>query len=179
VPYIHANPGSAAEWRLQLAKERRCKVGIAWAGRPTHKADRYRSLTLAQLAPLAESGAAFFALQKGPAAGQVKDTPEGMRLTDCSSALGDFGETAALVAGLDLVITVDTAAAHLAGAMGKPVWMLVPFVPDWRWLNGRSDTSWYPTMRLVRQKVLGDWTGAIAEVARELSAFTKRMSSRA
>ena len=129
-----------------------CKVGIVWAGRPEHKRDRHRSLTLAELAPLASiPNIAFYALQKGAAVSQADDAPAGMRLEILSPLLGDFADTAAAIMALDLVITVDTSVAHLAGALGKPVWLLLPYAPDWRWLQARSDSPWYPSARLFRQ----------------------------
>jgi len=176
VPYLYADPRKEAEWRMRMARERRFKVGLVWAGRPQHKGDKARSLRLEQFAPLAASGATFFSLQKGDAAEQGNTPPEGMRFVHCSPVLNDFTDTAALVANMDLVITVDTSVAHLVGAMGKPVWTLLPLSPDWRWMLKRSDTTWYPTMRLLRQTERGDWKSVIERAAAELSSFTKRMT---
>ena len=147
------------------------KVGVAWAGKPEHKNDRNRSCPLSVFAPLAQvRGVTFYSLQKGEAARQVADPPEGVTLVDMTAEVTDFAETAALISNLDLVISVDTAVVHLAGAMGKPIWTLLPFVSDWRWLLNREDSPWYPTMRLFRQERLGDWLGVFARVAEALQS---------
>ena len=146
------------------------KVGLAWAGSPTHKSDRNRSMKLSDLAPLGQvPGVRFFSLQKGAAAADAKTPPAGMKFVDWTEELKDFADTAALIANLDLVIAADTAVVHLAGAMGKPVWTLLPFVSDWRWLLEREDSPWYPTMRLLRQARVGDWESVIARAVDELS----------
>ncbi len=113
----------------------------------------------------------FHTLQKGPAAAQASQPPAGMELIDFSSDLTDFAETAALIQNLDLVICVDTAVAHLAGAMGKPVWILIPFEPDWRWMLNRSDSPWYPTMHLFRQTTQGNWNEVIDRVRHVLAEY--------
>ncbi|HQU42640.1 MAG TPA: glycosyltransferase family 9 protein, partial [Pirellulales bacterium] len=148
------------------------KVGLAWAGRSTHKNDHNRSLPLSLLAPLAAvPGIHFYSLQKGGPSSQAQNPPAGMRLTDWTDELADFADTAALVTNLDLVISVDTAVAHLTGALGKPVWLLAPHVSDWRWPPGRDDSGWYPTMRVFRQPRAGRWSKVIERAARELSAL--------
>jgi hypothetical protein len=171
VPYLHADAEDAGRWQDRLGGH--CallKVGLAWAGKPTHQNDRNRSMKLARLAPLGQlPGVHFFSLQKGTAAAEAKAPPAGMELVDWTEELKDFADTAALIANLDLVIAVDTAVVHLAGAMGKPVWTLLPFASDWRWLLDRADSPWYPTMRLFRQATPGDWDGVIRRVAAELS----------
>jgi Flp pilus assembly protein TadD len=168
--YLHADAAEAAAWRDRLADHSASlKVGLVWAGRPTHSNDRNRSIKLANFAPLARiPGVRFVSLQKGEAAAEAKSPPEGMELPDLTGELNDFADTAALIAALDLVIAVDTAVVHLAGAMGKPVWVLLPFAPDWRWLLNRNDSPWYPTMRLFRQHQPGQWTPVIAEIRQEL-----------
>ena len=169
IPYLRPCSELTASWRAALgAGDGRARIGICWAGSATHADDCDRSLTLSQFAPLARDEMEFFSLQKGPPAEQAKHPPPGMRLIDLSARLDDFADTAALIADLDLVITVDTAVAHLAGAMGKPVWVLVRWLGDWRWRVGRSDTPWYPTMRLFRQTSRGEWEDVIERVAREL-----------
>jgi hypothetical protein len=168
------------KWKSRIASHAasspaRLKVGLTWAGRPEHPNDHNRSMPLELLAPLTYlKDIEFFSLQKGAAARQATTVPAGMKLTDWSAELEDFAETAALVHNLDLIITVDTSIAHLAGAMGKQVWVLLPFVPDWRWLLDRGDSPWYPTMKLFRQNKLGDWTQVISEVARLLPGFSPR-----
>ena len=163
VPYLHADAHTAQFWKSRIAGyPPTLNVGLAWAGRPSHLNDRNRSIALASLGPLAQvPGIRVVSLQKGEAAAYARKVPTGMELIDWSEELNDFADTAALIANLDLVIAVDTAVVHLAGAMGKPVWVLLPYVPDWRWLLERKDSPWYPTMRLFRQKSLGDWADVI------------------
>jgi Flp pilus assembly protein TadD len=175
VPYLHADVAEAGVWRERLAA---CvpslKVGLVWAGSPTHRNDRNRSMKLASLTTLARvPGVRFVSLQKGEAAAEAKSPPEGMELLDPTDELNDFADTAALIAALDLVIAVDTSVVHLAGAMGKPVWVLLPFAPDWRWLLDRNDSPWYPTMRLFRQQRAGEWDPVVAEVRSELEALAE------
>ena len=170
-PYLSADAETATEWQRRVAGTA-CKVGIVWAGRPEHKRDRHRSLSLAQLAPLATiPNLAFYALQKGAAVTQADDAPAGMRLEILSPLLGDFADTAAAITALDLVITVDTSVAHLAGALGKPVWIMLPYAPDWRWLEERSDSPWYPTARLFRQDASRRWGPVVESVTTALAAF--------
>jgi hypothetical protein len=114
-------------------------------------------------------GVDFFRLQKSDGGKQA--APPGLDWTDWTEELHDFSQTAALVANLDLLISVDTSVAHLAGAMGKPVWLLLPYLPDWRWLLDREDSPWYPTMRLFRQTTAGDWAGVIQKVVEQLAIF--------
>jgi ADP-heptose:LPS heptosyltransferase len=147
------------------------RVGLSWAGRPTHLHDRHRSIPLAALTALAEvPDVTFFSLQKWDPAGEVNAAPGGLRLVDVTPRLFNFADTAALIANLDLVLCVDTAVAHLAGAMGRPAWVMLPFSPDFRWLLDRSDSPWYPTLRLFRQPAPGDWTAVFSAVGAELRA---------
>lgn len=178
-PYLFPDPTLAADWKRKIAaKEDEFKIGLAWAGNPKNPRDRSRSIRLDQLSPLAEisqsAGVQFYSLQKGQAAGQFP--PPGMNLIDWTRDLHDFADTAALIDNLDLVIAVDTAVVHLAAAMGKPVWVLLEFVPDWRWLMNREDSPWYPTIRLFRQKSRGDWQSAIDNLCQAL-AFIRRPKS--
>ncbi|MGD0389610.1 MAG: tetratricopeptide repeat protein [Tepidisphaeraceae bacterium] len=169
VPYLKPDRKQSAMWKKRLAAEYpHRRIGLAWAGSSAHKKDRTRSVELSQLAPLAAiPGNSFFSLQMGEAGKQVP--PAEMTLHDFTAELNDFADTAALLDNLDLVITVDTAVAHLAGAMGKPVWVLVSYAPDWRWLLRREDSPWYPTMRLFRQTSIGDWANVIQRVANSLA----------
>jgi hypothetical protein len=171
VPYLHADAAEKRRWQHRLADSGGVvKVGLAWAGNPIHKNDRIRSTNLAKLAPLGQvPGVRFFSLQKGAPAAEAKFPPPGLELVDWTRELKDLADTAALIANLDLVIAVDTVVVHLAGAMGKPVWTLLPFVPAWRWLLGRQDSPWYPTMRLFRQQSLGDWDCVVRQAAEALS----------
>nr|CAA9291163.1 FOG: TPR repeat [uncultured Armatimonadetes bacterium] len=169
VPYLRAEPEAVAHWQRLLAPFDGLKVGIVWAGNPAHRNDRNRSCALADFAPLAGiGGLTLFSLQKGPAAVQAGEPPAGMTLVDLDEDLTDFGQTAAALTALDLVIAVDTSVVHLAGALGKPVWVLLPFAADWRWLRERDDSPWYPTMRLFRQPAPGDWPGVFARVVETL-----------
>ena len=167
VPYLTADANLVEQWRQRMSNQPAgLKVGLVWAGRPQNRGDAQRSLELASLAPLAQvEGVELYSLQKGDASAQAKSGLAGMRMTDWAAELSDFADTAALLANLDLVISVDTAVAHLAGAMAKEVWTLIPFAPDWRWKLGRSDSPWYPTMRLFRQERWGDWNSVIEQVA--------------
>jgi len=177
VPYVRADPEKEARWRARLAgAQGACRVGLVWASQSRHRTAAAKSLPLEALAPLgAIPGAQFYGLQLGEAAREAQRPPAGMRLTDLSGELADFAETAAALASLDLVISVDTAVAHLAGAMGRPVWTLLKFAPDWRWLLGREDSPWYPTMRLFRQERADEWR---APVARLQSALRELLAAR-
>ena len=172
IAYLTVAPEAQARWRARLAGSKGMKVGIVWAGSPLHKNDRIRSIELERLAPLLDvPGVSWHALQVGRHAGDLARLPAPLkdRVADLSADLGDFAETAAAIMSLDLVITVDTAVAHLAGALGRPVWIMLPFDPDFRWLLERGDSPWYPSARLVRQDAPGDWAGVIAKVRATLS----------
>ena len=173
VPYLFAEQERIAAWRRRLNSDAAAivprRIGLAWTGRPTHPNDRRRSIPLARLTPIGKAARhAFVSLQKPLPAADQSALTQFPGLTDLSADLMDFGETAAVIANLDLVITVDTAIGHLAGAMGRPVWILLPKASDWRWLLDRSDSPWYPTARLFRQPTPGDWDPVIAEVAAAL-----------
>lgn len=165
IPYLNADTELVETWKTILPDSKKRKVGIVWAGAAGYSNDRNRSLPLPSLAPLADiEGITFISLQKGEAAAQSAHPPQGMDFINPTEKLTDFGETAALITHLDLVISVDTAVAHLAAAMGKPVWALLPYAADWRWLRGREDSPWYPTLRLFRQKAAGDWADVVDRV---------------
>ena len=160
-------PELRAAWRARSPHGRR-RVGVVWAGNPRHVNDRRRSVPFAALAPLwSVPDTHFVSLQLGPAAAALSELPPGA-IQDVSALLTDFAETAACVAELDLVISADTAAAHLAATMERPVWLLLPFAADWRWLREGADTGWYPTMRLFRRALDQPWTALIEHVAAEL-----------
>jgi tetratricopeptide (TPR) repeat protein len=159
---------------IDLPESSNKRIGLVWAGRPQHGNDRNRSMTLSHLRPLLESdGCDFFSLQLGPARIQIEQENLHSSLTDLGDHLTDFAATAALIEQLDLVIAVDTAVAHLAGSLGKPVWLMLPFVPDWRWMLHRSDSPWYPTMRLFRQPVARNWAAAVEQAKTALAEFAK------
>jgi len=173
IPYLQADPAAAERWARRLAGSGTLKVGLVWAGNPQHSGDRRRSIAIDRLAPLMSvPGVRFFSLQVGPRAGDLHRLPAG-KIVDLSSELKDFKETAAVLANLDLLIAVDTSIAHLAGAMGRPCWLMLPFSPDWRWLTEREDSPWYPTLRLFRQHVAGDWDEVIERVGRALGALVQ------
>ncbi|HEX2566555.1 MAG TPA: tetratricopeptide repeat-containing glycosyltransferase family protein [Burkholderiales bacterium] len=163
-PYLHPPGDAAARWRARLALEGAgLKVGLFWSTESKNRMTPLRSLELRQLAPLARSGGVrFYSLQRGAAAAQPR--PQGMALVDLSQELADFADDAALIASLDLVITINTATAHLAGALGRPVWTLIHFPPDWRWLEGRTDSPWYPSMRLFQRGRTETWETVLERV---------------
>ncbi len=167
-PYLAAPRERIAAWSQRLKKNRTPRVGIAWSGNPMHGDDRNRSIALKGLLPLLSAGVEIVSLQKDVREGDREVLKAHPQILDFASELKDFADTAALVSLLDLVISVDTAPVHLAGALGKQVWVLLPFAPDWRWLLDREDSPWYPTARLFRQPSLGDWESVIQRAVREL-----------
>ncbi len=174
--YLGADPQLAGEKRLRFPStglaRRSLRVGLAWAGNPRDKADPQRSMHLQTLLPLLGApGITWISLQKGPAAEQLSALPGSVFIWDGSSRDRDLAETAALVATLDLVITTDTCIAHLAGAMGKPVWILLPHLSDWRWMQQVETTPWYRTARLLRQPSPGDWGGVLDRAIGDLIGF--------
>jgi tetratricopeptide (TPR) repeat protein len=173
IPYVRADPQKSAAWAARLAAlvpQAYKRIGIAWAGRPTHTNDRNRSTALATFAPLSElSGVALVSLQKGPPQAQIGNYWGRAPLVNLGPEIRDYGDTIAIIDNLDLVVTVDTSVGHLSGAMGKEVWILLPFAPDWRWLLDRADSPWYPTVRLFRQPAPGRWDRVVAAVTAALS----------
>ena len=166
-PYLTADPADVAHWRDRLTGLAGLRVGLCWAGGQFNvgqiQRDRRRSITLDRLAPLGEvSGVQFISLQIGPPAVEATRPPHGMELQDFAEDQHDFADTAAIIENLDLIISVDTAVAHLAGALGKPVWLLNHFDTDWRWLLDRDDSPWYPSLRQFRQPTPGDWDSVIS-----------------
>ena len=167
VPYLVASPERIDRWRGLLGAAPRPRLGLAWSGSATHTNDRNRSMALARLAPLRPGAGSLVSLQKEVRFGDA-EAMRALGVRHFGEHLHDMEDTAALIDLLDLVVSVDTSAAHLAGAMAKPLRILLPHVPDWRWLTERSDTPWYPTARLVRQPAPGDWDTVVDQVAREL-----------
>ncbi|MGH7057974.1 MAG: tetratricopeptide repeat protein [Acetobacteraceae bacterium] len=180
VPYLRPEQARRAAWAELLAAtlpKAQLRVGLAWSGRATHPNDRRRSLRLAQLAPLARlSNVTFLPLQPNVLPADAKPLAEWPNVVNVTEGLKDFAETAALIANLDLVLTVDTSVAHLAGALCRDVWVMLPRPADWRWLSERQDSPWYPSMRLFRQPTPGAWDAVIAEVAEALAARRTRRS---
>src|SRR5471032_766497 len=169
-PYLRADPARVAAWTQRLGAPAGRRIGLAWSGNRGHDRDGSRSIPLMQLRGLFGADAQFVSLQPELRAIDRIVLENDQRIASHAAQLTDFAETAALIAQLDLVISVDTSVAHLAAAMGKPVWLLLAYAPDWRWLLERDDSPWYPTMRLFRQSVRGDWDGVVAEVAHALAA---------
>jgi tetratricopeptide (TPR) repeat protein len=171
MPYLTAPAERVAHWQARLPGAGKFRVGVVWAGNRRHLDDRNRSIAPERLAPLfAAAGVQWIGLQTDVNAHDrawLDAHPEVVAIGD---ALADFADTAAVMASLDLVLSVDTAAAHLAGAMARPVWIMLPFSPDWRWMLARPDSPWYPTAKLFRQPSIGDWDSVVAQVARELPA---------
>jgi len=180
IPYVFADPDLIAHWRQRLSAHAGFKIGIAWQGNPQNKTDRRRSISLTHFARLAAvQGVQLFSLQKGPGVEQLRDVAGRFLIADLGSQLdeasGPFMDTAAVMKNMDLVISSDTATAHLAGALGVPTWVALPFAPDWRWLLERDDSPWYPTVRLFRQREPENWDDVFERMARALA--TKDLSA--
>lgn len=169
VPYVGTDAAQVVRWSARLGNDARPRVGLVWAGNPDHLRDHARSIALEKLAPLWEvAGVRYVSLQKVPRPGDAAKMPPASTMLALGPALQNFAETAALIETLDLVVCVDTAIAHLAGAMGKPVWLMVPTVVDFRWMLEREDSPWYPTMRIFRQHEPGNWSAVVDRVAGNL-----------
>jgi hypothetical protein len=168
IPYLGAPPEHVERWRTRLGERPGPRIGIAWSGSTTLKNDLNRSIPLATLAPLRREAVTLVSLQK-----EIRDSDrpalaEGRPILTFEDEIADFRDTAALASLMDLVISVDTSVAHLAGALGRPLWLLLPLSPDWRWRLEREDTPWYPQARIFRQPALEDWASVIARVAAEI-----------
>ena len=172
IPYLSADDAHLAKWSGRFAALDRPRIAIAWSGNASHLNDRNRSMAFTRLTPLFSTPARFVSIQRDVRTEDTSALAQETRVTHIGGELDSFADTAAAIALCDLVIAVDTAVAHLAGAMGRPVWVLLPFTPDWRWTLEGDTTPWYPTARLFRQTALGDWDGVIARVAAELGQFT-------
>ena len=175
VPYLRVPAGCAEPFcHISAGAEVKKRVGIVWAGRPSHDNDHNRSCPLEEFRPLAERhDIRLYSLQKegGDLRRLAASVPDFQNIVDLSASLGDFADTAAALDALDLIVGVDTSVIHLAGALAKPVWVLLPFAPDWRWMLARDDSPWYPTMRLFRQSEPGDWRGVIRRLCEALDRF--------
>jgi tetratricopeptide (TPR) repeat protein len=178
VPYLRVPADRATRWANEFAQLDGLKVGIAWQGNPEHVRDRQRSVPLTQFAPLAAvPGVSLVSLQKGHGSEQLATAPAAWQITDVGSRLTDLADAAAIVRQLDLVVTVDTALAHLAGGLGVPVWLALAALPDWRWLLHRDDSPWYPTARLFRQPTMGDWGRVFQRMGEELRGLVQSRTS--
>jgi tetratricopeptide (TPR) repeat protein len=177
IPYISADPLLVDKWRVRMQQDTSdLKIGVTWSRNSGNKYGQYRLFALEAFRTLGRfEGSSWYSLQKGNAAEQAKHPPEGMKLFDYMEETQDFMDMAALIKNLDLVISLDTPVAHLAGALGKQVWTLLPFSPDWRWMLDKEDSPWYPTMRLFRQPASGDWEPVIEKVGASLRLL--RLSS--
>jgi tetratricopeptide (TPR) repeat protein len=169
VPYLTANESRVAAWRERLGSLPSPRIAVAWSGSADHANDRNRSVVFERFASMLAGQGSFVSIQRDLRAGDADPLARALNVTHVGDALADFEGTAAVLALVDLLISVDTSVVHLAGAMGRPVWVLVPFQPDWRWLLGREATPWYPTARLFRQPRPGDWESVIGTVRDELS----------
>jgi len=171
IPYLRAEPKLEERWKTLLSNTSKpgigrggFKVGIAWSGSAAHKNDQNRSIPLSSWLPVLDIPITFVSLQKDVRSDDAEFLKARKDILRFDDELKDFAETAGLVSQLDLVISVDTSVTHLAGALGRPVWLLLPFVPDWRWLLDREDSPWYPTLRLFRQPQREDWTSVFAKI---------------
>ncbi len=168
-PYLFADPELVSWWRKELGPKTGITVGINWQGNPSFGGDRFRSIPLRFFAPLARlPGVKLISLQQGPGADQLPEFQKQFPVVDLNRRLKTFSDTAAVMMNLDLIVSSCTSVVHLAGALGIPTWTMLQLVPDWRWLLGRDDSPWYPTMRLFRQSKFGDWHDVFERVAREL-----------
>ena len=170
VPYLSAG-GKTGSWKERLGSMKSPRVGLVWAGNPNHNNDRNRSIPLETLLPLLDVEAQFISLQKDVRPADQAVLREHTEILDLGDELGNFADTAAVIENLDLLISVDTSVAHLAGALGRPVWILLPYVPDWRWQLMRTDSPWYPTARLFRQSETRDWRSVVDQASAALKIF--------
>ncbi|MGA8970281.1 MAG: tetratricopeptide repeat protein, partial [Pseudolabrys sp.] len=174
VPYLSVASDKAAEWGARLGAKTRPRIGLAWSGNVIHERDKERSIGLRNFLRLLDIDATFVSLHKEVGADDVAVLAERSDILHFGDALADYADTAALIAQLDLVVSVDTSVVHLAGALAKPVWILVTYVPDWRWMLEREDSPWYPTARLFRQTAAREWDSVLARVHAALREFVAR-----
>jgi ADP-heptose:LPS heptosyltransferase len=169
IPYLCPDNRKLQEWSIKVGLKKQIRIGIVWGGSSEHKNDKNRSICALAMSKLLTDNFEWFSLQKEYRDGD-RQMLERSKVYDYSNVLLDFSDTAALLSQLDLVISVDTSVAHLAGAMGKPTWVMLPYIPDFRWLWDREDSPWYPSMRLFRQPAPGDWSPVIYNVSSALRA---------
>ena len=171
IPYLRASEERIAAWRDRIERLPTPRIAVVWSGSADHANDRNRSMALRQIGPLLALQAGFVSVQRDLRAADTEELTRQPALTHVGDALNDFDDTAAVLALVDLIVTVDTSVAHLAGALGRPTFVLLPFCPDWRWMLARADSPWYPTLRLFRQPAAGDWESVIARVADAVRAL--------
>jgi hypothetical protein len=177
-PYLHAPAHALQHWKTRLEPRDRLRIGICWAGNPNHKSDVSRSIGLSPLLPLlTNTDVQFFSLQKDLRAGDAEILRNNRHITHLGQEIETFSDTAAIISSMDLVISIDTSVVHLAGSLGKPIWILLQFVPDWRWLLDREDSPWYPTARLFRQNETRSWDGVISRVHAAMQVFCRASAS--
>jgi tetratricopeptide (TPR) repeat protein len=174
IPYIKSSPEKEYFWGKKLVPTSQLRVGLVWSGDPRHQNDKHRSIALAELLAALPSGFEYVSLQSDIRDSDRQALENNDRLVHFAPELKDFSDTAALCAQMDVVVCVDTSVAHLSGAMGKPTFLLLPYNPDWRWLLERTDSPWYPTMKLFRQEQLGSWQSALEKVSADLLGLEKR-----
>ena len=173
VPYLYVDTVKQQEWRHRLGEKTKPRIGLVWSGSTIHKNDHNRSIPLKALKPLLDLPIEWHSLQKEIRPDDAAVIASYGKLADYQDLLNDFADTAALIAEMDLIISVDTSAAHLAGALGKTVWILLPYAPDFRWLLDRDDSPWYPTAKLFRQPEPGDWGSVIKKLENALKDNVK------
>ena len=175
VPYLKPSPDKDRFWSEQLGPTSQLRVGLVWSGDLRHQNDKHRSIALAELLAALPSGCAYVSLQSEIRDSDRQVLEDSERLVHFGPELKDFSDTAALCAQMDVVVCVDTSVAHLSGAMGKPTFLMLPYNPDWRWLLKRTDSPWYPTMKLFRQSQLGSWQSALENVSADLHKLVSTM----
>jgi len=175
VPYIRTNPEKSKYWKEELARRTgKLKVGLVWEGGAFQPENYLRSASLAAYAPLGDvEGVTYFGMQKGPAEVQSKTPPPGMDFIDLAPYIKDFSDTAAIIENLDILVSIDTSVIHVAGALAKPVFMMLAFSPGHMWMLERLDTPWYPTVRIFRQPAFKDWLSPVTQIKTELEKLVK------
>ena len=176
-PYLSVDVQKVQAWRVQMPADGKMKIGLAWSGSTWDRSDHNRSMGLSDMTTLLDDNAHFYCVQNEIRAADKATLAQTRKIAFVGDAHQDFGDTAALMENLDLVITIDTSVAHLAGALGKPVWVLLGAHADWRWLQGRRDSPWYESLRLFRQPKLGDWASVLREVQAALREFLDQQHS--